>query len=674
MKKIILKKLHVILPLIVVFVVAIGTIANSYSGSDAPSWAASAVNQACRRGLIDCSLANPQFSSVLNRAVGYQMLTSGLDVLNPNARSPFRDVSGQWYASAAHSAYTLGWTVGTFGRFLGNENFTRAQMAVAISSALGLTSSQTNVLNSYLDSSEVPTWARGPFSAMVSAGLMGQGGNLNLRPSDSITKLEAIVVLNSAVTYVQTRSINVVQIAAQRIGVTPTVLQNALATGMNIVDGVAVTPSPYPNFFYAMRSAWTNDTRVNDFQTGAIRDLGMPYIQGYPAFFWGSTESGTNGDIYKWNEIDEQINKVAQAGLQVIPFFQTPKLVGLHWNQTILRSDPRFGEEYGEYVYEVVNRYKNHPAWSGMIAVWGGSSDIWEPNVNQPEVVVPLLNAVYDGAKRADPSTIVIGFNMGSNFSSGPDWEQWNNRAFALQPRFDWFGVQTHGVPVGTVFNDSQYGGVMGLANIRRFLDERGYADKPLFLNEGGFPIFNSAFDQQAQAQQAVQTYIAARTLPNVNLKGWVYFDIFGVEHSTSAGECGRGDGDNWGIMSCVNLANFSSPAPRPAYNALRTLLTTVNFPSYNFEAQLAGQVNQPAPYIYKFSKATNSNSKLWVIFSPQLSDAAPAAQDATVNISPFTSATRIDMFGNQSTVQASPNGVVTVRSTGQPVYIKAGN
>lgn len=645
----------------------------SYSGTNAPSWASNAVNQACVRGLIDCSLSNPQFSSILNRATGYQMLTRGFNSWNAASRGPFRDVSGQWYEAAANSAYTLGWTTNRGGLFLGAENFTRAQMAVAVTAVLGLTAGSSSALNSYNDRTSVPPWASGQMAAMVSAGLMGQGGNTHLRPNDPINKLEAIVVLNSAITYANSHNIDVLAVAATRLGVTRVVLQNALNSGLNIVNGTTTVPSPFPNFFYVMRTSWPNPA-IDNFQLNAVRDLGMQYVQGTPSFFWGNGESGPNGDVMKWGEFDSHMDMLALRELKVIAMLQTPKLAGLHWNQSIQRTDPRYREEYGEYAYEFVNRYKNHPAWSGLIAIWGGSSDVWgESSFGEPEVVIPLLNAAYDGVKRADPSTIVIGFNMATTFTTGADWEQWHTRAFNLSPRFDWFGVQSHDIPVGVTRADNQYIGLTGLSNVRRFLDERGFGNKPLWLNEGGFSIFNSGFNERSAAEQAVETFVAARTL-NINLKGWVYFDMFGIQSSSGTTTRGCGptdDGDNWGIMTCAVLPNM--PQPRDAYRALQRLFNTINFPAYNYESTLSGTPNQSAPFVYKFSKANNPASKLWVLFSPRIGG-QPVNQDVTINIAPAAQATKIEMLGSQTVLQANANGNITVQSGSAPVYVKVGN
>lgn len=231
--------------LISLFVILLASDASrvfSYSGADAPSWASDAVDQACQRMLIDCSLQNHQFSSQLNRAVGYQMLTKGFNIWTAAARSPFRDVIGQWYETAANTSYTLGWTVGRNGLFLGNDNFTRAQMAVSVSAILGLSPGTSTVLSSYSDSSQIPTWAVGQMAAMVNAGLIGQGGINRLNPNSPASKLEAIIVLNSAVSYAASHNIDVIEVAARRAGVPIALMRQALNEGRNIANGALIEP------------------------------------------------------------------------------------------------------------------------------------------------------------------------------------------------------------------------------------------------------------------------------------------------------------------------------------------------------------------------------------------------------------------------------------------------
>jgi hypothetical protein len=148
--------------------------------------------------------------------------------------------------------------------------------------------------------------------------------------------------------------------------------------------------------------------------------------------------------------------------------------------------------------------------------VAGGSSDVFgEHPFHAPEVQVPLLDAAYEGVKRADPRTIVIGFNLSTSIATPQQWEDWFTRAFALQPKFDWFGLHTYHIPVTCADGPGAYAGVVGLANVRKFLDRHGCADKPLWLNEGGFNCGEDlgGLSEQTHAEQVIEAYVVGRTL-----------------------------------------------------------------------------------------------------------------------------------------------------------------
>src|SRR4030042_5205450 len=126
----------------------------------------------------------------------------------------------------------------------------------------------------------------------------------------------------------------------------------------------------------------------DDFQRRSMKELGLDYVQGLVDFTWGNIERGDN--VWKWIATDEQMDQLARAGLKVIAFLILPKSPGLPWDETILRTDPTFAPQYEEFAYQFVNRYHKHPAWSGLIAVWGGSSDVFgQPPFHAPGVRVP---------------------------------------------------------------------------------------------------------------------------------------------------------------------------------------------------------------------------------------------------------------------------------------------
>lgn len=421
-----------------------------------------------------------------------------------------------------------------------------------------------------------------------------------------------------------------------------------------------------PEFFCTARAY--GGAGYDDFQRRSMKELGIDYVQGLVDFTWGNIERGDN--VWKWIATDEQMDQLAQAGLKVIASLICPKSPGLPWDARVNRADPRFAAQYGEFAYQVVNRYHDHPAWSGLIAVWGGSADVWDRNYHEtdPEVVIRNLNAAYDGVKRADPTTIVIGFNFATTAHSPQEWEEYHRRAFACGPKFDWYGAQSHGVLATCLEQPGAYAGVVGLLNVRKFLDEHGYADKPLWLNEGGYSCGDDlgGLPEQVHAEQVVETYIVARTL-HANVKGWVYFEYFSKTHLFEESSADPG------LMTSLDQHN--PPQPRPAWSGLQTLIKTVRFFDYDFDARISGEYNEPVPpFVYRFHDRNEPSSLLWVAFSGcGTAKRKPVTQDVTIGIAPASQATLIDMLGTRRTVRADPSGNVTVTATNSPIYLKAG-
>jgi len=423
-------------------------------------------------------------------------------------------------------------------------------------------------------------------------------------------------------------------------------------------------PRGLPEFICTVRAY--GGAGFDDFQRRSMKELGLDYVQGLVDFTWGNIERGDN--VWKWIAADEQMDQLARSGLKVIAFLICPKSPGLLWDETINRADPRFAAQYEEFAYQVVNRYHNHPAWSGLIAVWGGSADVWDRNYREtdPEVVVRNLNAAYDGIKRADPTTIVIGFNFATTAHGPAEWEEYHRRAFACAPKFDWYGVQSHGVSATCLESPGAYTGVVGLLNVRKFLDAHGYADKPLWLNEGGFGCGEDlgGLPEQTHAEQIVETYIVARTL-NVKMRGWVYFEYFSKTHLFEDNTA------DFGLMTALDQRN--PPQPRQAWLGIQTLIKTVKFFDYDFDAKISGEYNQNTPaFIYRFRRHDKPSSLLWVVFSGWgTPKRKPITQDVTIIVAPASQVTMTDMFGNSRSIEADASGNVTVTASSSSLYLK---
>ena len=417
--------------------------------------------------------------------------------------------------------------------------------------------------------------------------------------------------------------------------------------------GAAAAP---PGFIPAVRAY--RGAGYEDFQIRSMRELGVGYIEGLPDFSWAEVEPAD--DAWKWDAADEQMDALAAAGLRSIAVAAfAPE--GLPWDETVPREAPRYAEEFGEFAFEMAGRYHGHPAWSGLVAVESGGPDANDSVylTADPETTVQLLNAAYDGIKRADPATTVIGFNLPV---AAADWEAFHDRALALEPKFDWFGVRSDGIPATWLTDPDGYGGALGLINVRRFLNGHGFADASLWVNGAGF----GGGDGQTQAEQVVEAFILARTL-GVDLRGWVYADYF-------TGSRRSDEGADTGLM--MPLDEHDPPQARPAWHALQTLVRQVGFFEFDYAATLSGEFNYASPpFVIKFADPNRAEHILWIVFSPPGAFGVEGYVDADllIDISPAQEVRRIGMMGEEEVLPTDSGGTVEVKSTRSPVYLIAG-
>lgn len=183
----------------------------------------------------ECTSKLPLFFS---RASIISGLTTDLDVLNENARSPLEDVEGQWYASAANTAYTLGWIIGD--RFGGGASLTRQEYAVLVSNILGLSNCDAAALDAVNeDRAQIADWAKEAVQCALANNVMLKFAN-SFRPHSSVKVYDAEAAVALIKQYIQVNDVDVLEIAAERLGVDRQTLVDALNSGQNIVDGQAV--------------------------------------------------------------------------------------------------------------------------------------------------------------------------------------------------------------------------------------------------------------------------------------------------------------------------------------------------------------------------------------------------------------------------------------------------
>ncbi|MQL53258.1 hypothetical protein GFC01_13520 [Desulfofundulus thermobenzoicus] len=164
-------------------------------------WAQKQVQAWADRGLVngypdgtfqpDKAVTRAEFVALVNRAMNKQ---------NPEATADFKDVqTGDWFyrevAAAVKAGYVSGYEDKTFRP---NQAITRQEAASIIDRLLQLDRGDEGALTKFKDAAQMGSWARGSLAAVVAKGLMGGYPDGTFGPTRSITRAEAVVVLDRA--------------------------------------------------------------------------------------------------------------------------------------------------------------------------------------------------------------------------------------------------------------------------------------------------------------------------------------------------------------------------------------------------------------------------------------------------------------------------------------------
>ena len=162
-------------------------------------WAASSIDRWSDYGVIDGytdgsfgpgdSITRAQMAVILDRLFGWTQ----------QAENYFSDISGsEWYAGAVLRANAAGVMNGdTSGAARPNDSITRQDAAVMLTRALRLESSGSGT--TFVDAEEIGSWAKDAVQIMSSMGLINGTGNGVFSPRRSITRAEAVSILDRAI-------------------------------------------------------------------------------------------------------------------------------------------------------------------------------------------------------------------------------------------------------------------------------------------------------------------------------------------------------------------------------------------------------------------------------------------------------------------------------------------
>lgn len=166
-------------------------------------WAASTISKWIDQGLIkgyedntvrpDNPVTRAEFVSMVNRAWG---------ISNDGYSSVFQDVAkDQWNYSDIAAAYNLGYISGSSPKaFEPDTTITREQAAVMIAQLLTLEAdSQDNILSELEDYEQLADWSRPYVETVFAQGILKGYPDQTFRPTRSVTRAEAMVIIEQAV-------------------------------------------------------------------------------------------------------------------------------------------------------------------------------------------------------------------------------------------------------------------------------------------------------------------------------------------------------------------------------------------------------------------------------------------------------------------------------------------
>jgi hypothetical protein len=195
-----IKKIVSTLLITVMLFTSVGVAFGAAGSSDIKGhWAESQISKWTDKGLIkgyedgsfkpDHSITRAEFMALVNRSFSF----------TEKAAISFSDISANnWayseIAIAVKAGYITGYANGTIGA---DKSISRQEAAAIVDRLLGLTNI-ANVETSFTDSSSIAQWAKGSVDAAVAKGILKGYGDNSFKPLKSITRAEAIVVLDRA--------------------------------------------------------------------------------------------------------------------------------------------------------------------------------------------------------------------------------------------------------------------------------------------------------------------------------------------------------------------------------------------------------------------------------------------------------------------------------------------
>ncbi len=190
------------LTLAITFCLIFSFAALAYAATDISGhWAQATIEQCLDKGIVvgmpdgtfqpDKNVTRAEFATMVNKAFGFE---------DADTDKTFSDVKdSDWYAKqvaiAAKAGFITGMPDGTFQPL---RQCTRAEASVMVRRAAGLSEGDESALNVFKDVANIPAFAKGSISALVSEQLIKGYPDGTFGPQSQITRAESLVMIYRA--------------------------------------------------------------------------------------------------------------------------------------------------------------------------------------------------------------------------------------------------------------------------------------------------------------------------------------------------------------------------------------------------------------------------------------------------------------------------------------------
>jgi len=337
--------------------------------------------------------------------------------------------------------------------------------------------------------------------------------------------------------------------------------------------------NPYGANFFLTREVepWKRDKTLQ-----MAADAGIGWVR--QQFAWEEIEPRRKGEFIdpaskgsSWAKFDEIVAECEKHGLRIVARLDRPP----DWSRqdnTYQEGPPDDPEDYGDYVYAFVERYRGRIDY---IQIWN------EPNIfpewgNQPvdpEAYVDLLKVAYRRAKEANPNVRVLSAPLAITFGephpqpgvwrsmSDLDYLEAMYRAGA-KDHFDIYSANAFGMDRPP--EDPPDVNVLNFQRVvlqRQIMEKYGDANKAVWFNEFGWNaapadmdpslLIWQRVDEEQQAEYTVRAIEMAR-------REWPWAGVFMIWYFRQVGNIPPERADYYFRMVDTDFA------PRPLYSAVQ--------------------------------------------------------------------------------------------------------